>query len=197
RGDRPVSPGFQLPGPLDRGLYRDHGEPRRQPVVDDHGAGRAGVLVLAEQGGDRSATRAGLGVHTHHTGRSGQPCRAGGRPRSPRPLTRPGHLADAVGRGGTQLLPSFGQTFFATDSAASHGARYSASGPLITLTVAVSASFVDSSGGSSSRVVVISQERTSSESFSVCGIRHVGLSASFSGPSAGVFSVSGRCCGLT
>jgi len=50
RCGRPVPPGLRVRGAAHRGRLDHLGEPGRQSVPDDHGAGRAGVVVLAEQG---------------------------------------------------------------------------------------------------------------------------------------------------
>ena len=46
----------------------DLGEPRREPVADDHGPGRAGHGVLAQQGRGRPAARPRLGVRVTPAG---------------------------------------------------------------------------------------------------------------------------------
>jgi hypothetical protein len=55
-----------------------HCQPRRQSLAHDHGAGRAGDGVLAQQGGDRRASAAGLGVPAVASGRAA-PTRGAGR----------------------------------------------------------------------------------------------------------------------
>ena len=48
---------YELPRPARRRRLRDHREPRGQPVADDHRAGRAGDVVLAQPGRARPRAR--------------------------------------------------------------------------------------------------------------------------------------------
>ena len=84
RRDRPLPAGLRPPRPARRRRRRDHRQPRREPVADDHRPGRAGDVVLAQQGrgGPASGPRRGV-----RAGRSRSP-------RAPRscPTRRPGAL---------------------------------------------------------------------------------------------------------
>ena len=64
RRDRPLPAGLRPPRPARRRRLGDLGQPRREPVADDHRPGRAGDGVLAQQGragpaARRSARRTG------------------------------------------------------------------------------------------------------------------------------------------
>ena len=62
RRGRPLPAGLRLPRPAHRRRLGDLGQPRREPVAHDHGAGRARDVVLAQQGRGGHPTRPGLGV---------------------------------------------------------------------------------------------------------------------------------------
>jgi len=75
RRHRPLPPGLQLPG-SQRGRRRgDLGEPWREPLADHHRAGRARLLAVAEQGGERLPARA---VRPLLPGRPGGTATSGG-----------------------------------------------------------------------------------------------------------------------
>ena len=59
RRRRPVPPRLRAPGPARRRRLGGLREPRREPVADHHGAGRAGDVALAQQG--RARPRPALG----------------------------------------------------------------------------------------------------------------------------------------
>ena len=77
---------FGYPGLSRRRRRGDHGQPRREPVADDHGPGRAGVLVLAEQGRGGPAAGAGRVVRPAGAGGAEEPGRS--RPKRPAALRR-------------------------------------------------------------------------------------------------------------
>ena len=67
RRHRPVPPGVRLPDAVGHGRRGDLGEPRRQPVAVDHRPGRAGGVVVAEQGRGRPAAGAGRALPAART----------------------------------------------------------------------------------------------------------------------------------
>ena len=62
RRRRPLPAGLRLPRPARRRRLGDLGQPRREPVADDHRPGRAGDGVLAQQGRGRPAAGPRVGV---------------------------------------------------------------------------------------------------------------------------------------
>ena len=62
RGRRRLPAGLRPPRPARRRRLGDLGQPRRQPVADDHRPGRAGDVLLAQQGRGRPAPGARVGV---------------------------------------------------------------------------------------------------------------------------------------
>ena len=67
-------------GPARHGRQRDAGQPRREPVAHDHGAGRARDVALAQQGRRGHSAPAGLRLRACRPGHAAPPVRAGRRP---------------------------------------------------------------------------------------------------------------------
>ena len=92
RRGRPLPAGLQPPRPARRRRLGDLRQPRREPVADDHRPGRAGHVVLAQQGRRRPAPAPRLGVRADHPGRARLTGRPAHRPRRPPPPHRRHHL---------------------------------------------------------------------------------------------------------
>ena len=90
---RPVPARVRLRRSAHLGRLGHHRQPRGQPVADDHGAGRAGDGVLAQQGRRRPAPAPRRGVRAHRRGRAA----ASGRSRDP-PRVRCGCRCRLCGR---------------------------------------------------------------------------------------------------
>jgi cholesterol oxidase len=97
RSRRPLPADVRAPGPARRGRLGGLGQPRREPVADDHGAGRARDGLLAQQGRGRPPPRPGSDLPAAGPGRAEESRRARGRPRSAPPADRRREL--------TKLLP--------------------------------------------------------------------------------------------
>ena len=88
RGHRSLPAGLRPPRPARGRRLGDHRQPRGEPVADDHRAGRAGDVVLAEQGPARCPPRARIDVHPAAAGRTGPAGGARGGTRRPAPADR-------------------------------------------------------------------------------------------------------------